>query len=67
MGETNCKLSMFLNKAKVLGCTVEDLYELNGAEEYRKAECKNDVAVFKIVSGNSRLFNCRDESAPSAP
>ena len=83
MGETNCKLSMFLNKAnmtqrelanaigttevsvsryvtgeripkattciqmaKVLGCTVEDLYELNGAEEYRKAECKNDVAVF---------------------
>lgn len=83
MGETNCKLSMFLNKAnmtqrelakaigttevsvsryvtgeripkattciqmaKVLGCTVEDLYELNGTEEYRKAECKNDVAVF---------------------
>ena len=83
MGETNCKLSMFLNKAnmtqreladaigttevsisryvtgeripkvttciqmaKVFGCSVEELYEIKSTEEYRKAECKNDIAVF---------------------
>jgi len=34
-----------------------------GDIEYKDAEFERVAEIFKIISGNSRLFNFRDESA----
>ena len=37
----------------------------SGIKEEKTIEELQETYFFKIVSGNSRLFNCREESAPS--
>ena len=45
-GERIPKATTCIHMAKVLGCSAEELYKIKSTEEYRSAECKNDIAVF---------------------
>lgn len=45
-GDRIPKATTCIQMAKELGCSAEELYEIKSTEEYRKSECKNDIAVF---------------------
>lgn len=45
-GDRIPKVTTCIQMAKVFGCSTEELYEIKSTEECRKAECKNDIAVF---------------------